>query len=308
MVCHNRHQCARCHVFMGEAVGQVGDAEACGRGGDEGDAVVGLEASLRTNRDDLVAVHELPGFGALQERLMIDQVVRRLGRTVRLDVVRARDKLGVDRANAPCDQIGVLQITHPNGAIVALGDEVNEAITVASLHMQLRMTACHFRQHRCEMSRAERQRNGHAQAAAKGAGRQDRFLGDVYLGTDSGGVVPECRAGLSECRPASGACQQLHTQFAFKPRQAATDDRLRYAKTQCSLRNAAGIGHFHEGLQFFDIHACVPLFATQHIAQCYYCLEHGNSTMDFPGAASFARVLESITRMGFGPFTNVRHP
>lgn len=65
---------------MGKAIGQVSDPESCCRGGDQSGTVVGLEAPLRTNRDDLVAIHELPGFGALHEGLMSDKLLRRFGR------------------------------------------------------------------------------------------------------------------------------------------------------------------------------------------------------------------------------------
>lgn len=57
---------------MGEPIGQVGDSESCCCSGDQRRAVVGLEAPLRTNRDDLVAIHQLPGLGSLHEGLMGD--------------------------------------------------------------------------------------------------------------------------------------------------------------------------------------------------------------------------------------------
>ncbi|MNN64975.1 hypothetical protein D3C81_1804500 [compost metagenome] len=126
------------------------------------------------------------------------QFVRGFRGAVRFDVVGACDELGVDRADTPRDQVGVLQITHANGAIIALGNQVNEAIAVAGLHVQLRMTASHFRQHRGEVCRPERQRHCYAQATAQGAGGQDGFLGDVDFAADSGGVIAERRAGLGE--------------------------------------------------------------------------------------------------------------
>lgn len=57
-------------MFTGEPIGKIGDAEACYRGGDESCAIVGLEAPPRVNRDDLVAIGQLPGFRSLHEGLM----------------------------------------------------------------------------------------------------------------------------------------------------------------------------------------------------------------------------------------------
>ena len=47
-------------MLPGDAIWDPSDAEARQRGSGEGRAVVGLEAPLRTDRDDPVAVHELP--------------------------------------------------------------------------------------------------------------------------------------------------------------------------------------------------------------------------------------------------------
>lgn len=64
----------------------------------------------------------------------------------------------------------------------------------ASVDMQLRMASSHFRKHWSEVSRAESKRGGNAQAAAKVAGRCNRFFCHVDLGADPGGksrhVVP----------------------------------------------------------------------------------------------------------------------
>src|SRR5690349_16021909 len=86
MTRHDRPERTGSYMLMGQAIGQVSDPESCCCGGNESYAVVGFEASLRTNRDDLVAIHELPAFGALHESLMSDEFLRRLGRPMRLDV------------------------------------------------------------------------------------------------------------------------------------------------------------------------------------------------------------------------------
>src|SRR2546429_7159931 len=114
MACHDRNKRAGCNVLMDHAIGEPSDAESCCRGDGESCAVVGLKASPRMNRNDFVSIHELPGFGALHQRFMGDELVQRLRGTVRLDVVRARDKFPVYRPNTSRDQVRVLKITNPN--------------------------------------------------------------------------------------------------------------------------------------------------------------------------------------------------
>jgi len=155
---------------MGEAIRQVSDPESCSRSGDQSGAVIGLKATLRTNRDDLVAIHELPSFGALHEGLMGGEVLQCLRRPMRLDIVRTRDELPIDWADASCDPVGVLKIANPYRTIVTLRDEINEAIAVAGLDMKLGVASCHFREHGSEVGRAERKRRGNSQAAAEVTG------------------------------------------------------------------------------------------------------------------------------------------
>src|SRR6185436_9069005 len=129
--------------------------------------VVGLKAPLRTNRNDLVAIHKLPGFGSLHQGLMGDELLRCLRRPMRLNIVRTRDELSIDRADASCDQVGVLKIANPYRTIVTLRDEIDEAIAVAGLDVKLRVATCHFHKHGSEVSGAERKRRSNAQAASK---------------------------------------------------------------------------------------------------------------------------------------------
>lgn len=114
MACHQRNKRAGGHILVDEAIGKPSDAETCRRGGSEGCAVVGLEAPLRFNRGDLVAIHELPGFGSLHEGLMGDEFPRRLRGTMRFNIVRASDELPMDRPDASCDQVGVRKIPNPD--------------------------------------------------------------------------------------------------------------------------------------------------------------------------------------------------
>ncbi len=221
---------------MGKAIGQVSDPESCCRGGDQSSAVVGLEAPLRTNRDDLVAIHELPGFGALHEGLMSDELLRRFGRPMRLDVVRARDELPIDRSDASCDQVGVLKIANPYRTIVTLCDEIDEAITVAGVDLELGMASRHFREDGSEVGLSERKRHGNPQAAAKVTGGQDRFPGHVDLGANSCCIVSERGPGFCESSPAGGSCKKLDAKLRFKPDKPSADHRLGDAEPQRGRR------------------------------------------------------------------------
>lgn len=123
-------------MFMGKAVGKVSDPETRDRGGDQGGAVVGLEAPLRMNRDDLVAIQELPGFGALHERLMFAEFLGRLGRSMCGNIVRAREEIPIYRSDASRDQIGVLEVADPDRTVIALRYQIDEAIRIAGLDVE----------------------------------------------------------------------------------------------------------------------------------------------------------------------------
>lgn len=204
-------------MLMGEPIGQVRDSESCYCGGDQRRAVVTLEAPVRMNRDDPVAVHELPGFGSLHKGLVGAELLWGLRRSMRLDIVRACDQLPMDTTDASCDQAGVLKIANPYRTVVALRNEVDKPIAVAGLDVKLRMASCHFRKDGSEVSGAERKRRGNPQTAAKVAGGQDRIPGRVDLGADPGRIVPECGPGFCERGPASGSREQLDTKFRLKP-------------------------------------------------------------------------------------------
>ena len=270
-----------------QPIGEIGDAEPRYSSRDQRGAVVGLEASLRPYRDDLVAVQELPGFDTLHECLVGDELFGCCRRPMRFDVVGACDELSIDRADAPCDQVGVLEIAHPYRAIVALPDEIDEAVAVGSLDMQLGVASRHFGERGGEVSRPESKRRGNSQAASKVTGRQDRFPRDVDLRADPGGIVPERGAGFSESSSAGGPGEQLNAEFCFKANQPATDDRLGHAEPNCRGRNTSCIGDLDECLQLLDVHLGVPLFATQLALGWYYRIDCGNNRLRLPsnGAA-----------------------
>lgn len=64
---------------MRDAIREPGNAETCHCGGGKRRGAVSLEPALRLDRNNLVAIHELPGFCSLLEGLMGDEFVRRLG-------------------------------------------------------------------------------------------------------------------------------------------------------------------------------------------------------------------------------------
>ncbi|VIO69637.1 hypothetical protein CI1B_28450 [Bradyrhizobium ivorense] len=209
MAFHDGNERAGCNVLMGHAIGEPSDAKSCCRGDGESCAVVGLEAPARMNRDDFVSIHELPGFGALHQRFMSDELVQRLRDTVRLDIVRARDKFSVDPSDTSRDQVGVLKIADPNGAIESLGNDIDEAITIGSVNVKLRVTSRHFRDYGSEVGRAESKRHRYSQAAAKIACGSDDFLGGFDLGADYGCMVSKRDAGFRESGAAGGSCKKL---------------------------------------------------------------------------------------------------
>jgi hypothetical protein len=155
---------------------------------------------------------------------MSDEFLRRLGRPMRLDVVRAGDELPIEWSDASCDQVGVLKIANPYRTIITLCDEIDEAITVAGVDLEPGVAARHFREDGSEVTLAERKWHGNSQAAAKVTGGQDRFPGHVDLGADSGCIISERGPGFRESGAPGGPCKKLDTKFRFKPEEPPTDD------------------------------------------------------------------------------------
>ena len=67
---------------------------------------------------------------------MRDELFRCLRRAMSFDVVGARKKLSIHWPNMSRDEIGILQVANPDSAIVALCDQIDEAITVARLNVK----------------------------------------------------------------------------------------------------------------------------------------------------------------------------
>ena len=263
---------------MGEAIGEPGNAEPCCGRDSEGRAAVGLEAPLRPNRYDLAVIHELPGLGALQEGLMGGELLRRLRRTMRFDIVRACNQRPVDRPNASRDQVGVGKGPDADPTVETLGDEIDEAIAVGAMDVELRVAPRHLREHRREVCRAERKRHGNSQAAAKITGWEDRFLRRVDLGANPGCMVSKRGPRFCESGAAGRSRKKLDAEFRFKPEEPSTDDRLGDTEPARRGRNAPGIGHCHERLEVLDVQFGVPRFATR--------LPQGGTTASPTGSAN----------------------
>ena len=157
---------------------------------------------------------------------MRGEFVWRLGRPMRLDVAGAGEQLAVNGTDAPCDQVGVLQIAHSYRTVVPFSDEIDEAIAVAGLDMKLGVTSRQLRDHRRKMCQAERHRHGDSQAAMQLAGGHDRFPGDIDFSAGPGRMVPENRPGLGKRRPACGSRKQLDAKLRFQAQQPTADDRF----------------------------------------------------------------------------------
>jgi hypothetical protein len=224
IACHDRDKRAGCHIFIGQAIGKPSDAESCGGGGNERCAVVGFKAPPWMNRDDLVAIHELPGFRSLHEGLMGNELLRRLRGTVRFEIVRARDELPVKRPDASCDQVGVLEIANSNRTIKTLCDEINEAIAVVGMDVELRVASRHFRENGSEVGWAKRKRRCNSQPTAKVTSRQDRFPGHIDFSAGSGCMVSKREPSFCESGTARGSCKKLDAKFRFESGEPSTDD------------------------------------------------------------------------------------
>lgn len=155
---HHGNQGAGSQIIFDEEIRKCGDAEPRRCGDRKGRTIIRLESSLRMNGDRPVSIDEPPGFRPLHERLVREQFVRRVGSSMLLNIVWARDKLSIDRSDAARDQVRVTEIADPYRAVETLTDDVDETITVARMHMKQRMSPRQLREHGRQMRWAERQR------------------------------------------------------------------------------------------------------------------------------------------------------
>jgi hypothetical protein len=59
---------------FGQVVWDPGNTNTFQSGGQQGNAILGLEAPLRTNGADQLSIHDLPAFGSLHESLVKEKV------------------------------------------------------------------------------------------------------------------------------------------------------------------------------------------------------------------------------------------
>ncbi len=74
---------------------------------------------------------------------------------MRLDIIRAGDKLAIDCGHPSGHQVGILKIAHPYRAIETLRDQINEAITIGGMDMKLGVLMCHICQYGSKIICAE---------------------------------------------------------------------------------------------------------------------------------------------------------
>src|SRR5690606_18850385 len=122
----DRHKRPRGPKVMSEEVGQPRDTKPGGRGGGEGDAIVGLEAPLRLDSDDCAAVEKVPRLVTLHQRLVFEDFRRGLRRAIEPEIVWTGDQLAVDGAYPPGDEVRILERSDADGTVEALRDQVDE--------------------------------------------------------------------------------------------------------------------------------------------------------------------------------------
>lgn len=99
---HNRSERTRDYIFLNKPTGKHTDAKTSNGGCDQRYTTIGFEAPLRANRDDPVAIHELPSFGALHQGLMGKELFWCLRCPVRFDVVWTRNNRAINGSYTPC--------------------------------------------------------------------------------------------------------------------------------------------------------------------------------------------------------------
>ncbi len=105
---------------------------------------------------------------------MLQEFLRCAGCATRFEVFGTGDALAAQRRDAARDQIRVRKIAHAHGGVETFADEIDKAVAVGGVHVQLRMTAGEIGQHRREVRRTEGQRRGDAKATADFAFGRDR--------------------------------------------------------------------------------------------------------------------------------------
>lgn len=165
---------------------------------------------------------------------------------VRLYEVGAGEELSMNRANAPCQAAGVLEISDLDRAIVALGDVIDEAVAVGGTDLKPGMTARQFRRHWRQICGTEDQRYGDAQPTRQVAGGLDDLPRRIDFGTHSRYIVSKFNPSFRQRGAPGGRAKKLHakpTGSSRDPPASATSTNLRGSSVsiRCSLfRDADG--------------------------------------------------------------------
>src|ERR1700739_722178 len=148
---HNVNKGAGIQMAFDEMIRKPSDTEPRHRSSDECGTVVRLEPPLRMNGNYLVAIHKLPGFRSLHERLVAEEIVRRLGSSMLPDIVRTCHERPSEHPHTTWDQARVVEIADAYRTIETLPNDIHEAIAVARLYVEQRVAQRHFRKDRRQM-------------------------------------------------------------------------------------------------------------------------------------------------------------
>ena len=136
---HERYQGARRQVVLDQEFRQRGYAEPGDGRRRKSQSVVRLKSSLRVHGDRLVSINEDPGLRALHETFMREELFRRFGSAVLLDIFGAADELATDRRDLPRHEGRITELTHANSAVKTFADD--EILPAGDLRGRLRIAA-----------------------------------------------------------------------------------------------------------------------------------------------------------------------
>ena len=137
---------------------------------------------------------------------------------------RCRAAPAADRPDAPRDQVGVLKVATPGSRNRNPPRSGRRSDRCRRYGSGAGVVSRHFRKHGGEVGRAEGERHGNPQAAAKLTGGQDRFPGRFDLGADPGRMVSERHSRFRQRGAAGRPCKKLDAKFRFDPEEPPTDD------------------------------------------------------------------------------------
>ena len=270
-------QSARLDMVAGLEFREQSDAQARHRRRGERRAIIGFEATVRMERDDLSLVRQAPGFGTLHEAFVVHKVGRFCRLSPCLEIGRTGHKRPPHRGDPPRHKARVGKISHPDGSIETFADEVDEAIAIGGVDLQFRMSLGQFGKDRSELGRAEGQRCCEPEQAPDIAFRRQCVLRVLQFDNDPHCVLAKGRARFGQRGAARATSQQLRTQSFFEPHEAPTDDGLGQTEPPRRLRDASGFGNFDEASQVVQVKHSVPFSATQKCEFAHYLHQFRNT-------------------------------